>query len=139
MCSMGLEYFILTQWTKLMKELLIENTIDTVSDFVQVLPFVGNKRVGERQRLLFHLHRLIGKMNLATAFYQHDFVKIPSSIRDAYGLTLHERLEAKQIEVTDFMAEVLGYPIKFSLIEALDRLRVIHFLKLQNSNRKSFV
>lgn len=89
MSSVGLEDFVLIQLSKLMKEVLIENTIDPLSDFIKVLPFVRNLRIGKRKSLLFYLDDFVGKVNLAIAFYEHDFIEVPSLVGDVRRFSFH--------------------------------------------------
>jgi hypothetical protein len=41
-CAVRLENFVLTELTKLVKELVVENAVKALADFIQVFPFVRN-------------------------------------------------------------------------------------------------
>lgn len=89
MSSVGLEDFVLIQLSKLMKEVLIENTINPLPDFIKVLPFVRNLRIGKRQSLLFYLDDFVCKVNLDMAFYEHNFIKVSSLVGDVRRFSFH--------------------------------------------------
>jgi acyl-CoA hydrolase len=63
-----------------MKELLIENAIDTLSDMVKMLPLIRYLRVGERYCLISYFDNLIGKMHFTMPLHQHDFIEIASPV-----------------------------------------------------------
>ena len=77
-------------------------------------------------------------MNLAISLYQHDLIKIPSFVRYVRRLAVYIGLQTKQIEVPDFMAKILWYPIEFSFIKLRQRLHFIHQLIYEIHQHESY-
>lgn len=106
MSATRLKELVLLKLPELMKKLLIEDAVHPFADMVQMLPFVGNLRIGEGQRLALDLVHLIGIMDLALSANEHDFVEVPSLVGNPGGFSRHIRFQPKQVEMPDFLPEV---------------------------------
>ena len=74
-----------------MKQLLVENAIDSFPDPVEMFPLVWDLGVGKGKGLFPHLNCPVGEVYFAIAFDQHDLVKVPSPVGDIDGLSFYVR------------------------------------------------
>jgi hypothetical protein len=117
-----------------MEERLIKNTEKAAPDTFSMLPHIGYLRVGEYQCLLLNLNNFIGIMYFAVANHQGDFGVVPSFAGYRLCLVSHKRLQPEHIQMSDFIMDILRYPIEFSLIELLYIFNFFHIVNSQISN-----
>jgi hypothetical protein len=114
-----LEDFVLIQLSKLVKEVLIENAVNSFPDFVQVFPLIRNQGIRERHCLFFYFDHLIGKVNLAVASHQHNFVKVSSSVGYVRWFPFYMGLQPEKIKMPYVISDGILHPMEFPSIKFL--------------------
>nr|GFC06836.1 hypothetical protein [Tanacetum cinerariifolium] len=104
---------------------------------IERLPGVGNQRVSKKQCIAAQLYRFVGKVVVAIARYQRDFIKILAAIRHLAGFGAYVVIEPKHVEMANVLPQVFGQVVHFVQVEFFEGLGLRHAAKLRESNGMS--
>jgi hypothetical protein len=126
MLTRRLKYRILVQLAEVVKEMLIENTIDPRSNVFQIDAAVRNLRIGKEQGLFLHSHHFVGIVHVDVAIHQHDFEKVAPPVGQWSALARLYRHVLKYVEMPDLLFNVVGYPAESALVKIFYGFDFIH-------------